>query len=168
MRKCILLLFLAVIVSGCAVQSGNRVESLLSKNTAVWKDEMFTFHVSYSNVKMDERGLKFTETWLHKEAHGPGQYKIVGKVEIPLDLVQSSKRQIMEDYGIGKNTEVHLILQRKITSTGSIETVTESGEVRKEEKTENTSEVRIAFSDVNSARVWDRELTNYMQTQSSK
>lgn len=121
---------------------------------------MFSFKISYSNVHMNNEGLCFVETMLHKDDQG--EYKITIDCNIPLKFLLESKREVLSNHGIGKNTLVLIKLPKDISpSFANIkrESTASNGEKRIESNQAQLPICEIYFPDVKDANNWNDCLT---------
>ena len=151
------------IVLGLAAQAEEQLASLLNQNKAFFRDEMFIFKVTYSDISIDGDDFRFTSTMLNKEELG--QYKITIKCNLPWKFVKKAKREVLTDYGIGKNTLIKLSLPKGMNHFAiSITTeITDSeGKVKTETRGQNSPDIEIYFPDQKAAQNWNEELTKYL------
>jgi len=152
---------LLIFICGCnSISQGNKVESILESTNAISKDEMFRFKISYSNVHMNNEGLSFLGTMLHKDEQG--EYKITVDCKIPLKFLLESKREVLSNHGIGKNTLVLIRLPKDIPpSFANIkrELTSINGEKKIESNQAQMPNCEIYFPDVKSASTWNDCLT---------
>jgi len=177
MKQIFLILFLSL--AGCAFQKPEPVVSLLKHNVGTWRDEIFHFRVTYSDVELGANEFRYTETMLHQEDEG--SYKVTMKYALPLKSLKSSKHEVLTYEGIGKNTVVRIKLPKDFPRpvvSGSTETVDSKGIKTVEAKTLSAEEIvasaekidgkeyyvfDICFPDEEPATAWDDALSKCLK-----
>ena len=175
MKRIFLILILGLF--GCASQKFEPVVSLLKHNVGTWRDEIFHFRVTYSDVELGTNGFNFTQTMLLQESEG--SYKITSKCSLSLKSLKSSDHEVLINEGIGKNTLVRIKLSKDLpspTMSASLETIDSEG--KKVVKTASTEELAtateiidgkeyyvfdICFPDEESATDWNDSLSKCLK-----
>jgi hypothetical protein len=147
------------------IYSQNALEAL-SKTTGIARDEMFTFKVTYSNVKILKGNLCFTQHMIHKESLGT--LKITMKCRVPLKAIMEADRAFIAENGIGRNPVVSIKMR-----DGSFpfeleierETKDGNGKLIKPVETNKTKSSfwTINFSTAKDAEKWNDKFTEFLE-----
>jgi len=148
------------------------VVSMLATNVAHCRDEIFDFRVTFSDVNLDKKEFRFTETMLHKEEEG--SMKVVMKYKLPLTILKASKSEVKGSL-IGRNTFVRIKLPQNTPSTAiasTIETIDSEGKKTVEKKSfkeysetdgnETFFAVDVYFPDKGAATKWNEEFSKML------
>ena len=151
---------LACLVLVVDAHAEDRLVTLLSTNVATYRDEMFQFRVTYSDLKVGKNAFAFTQTMIHTEELG--SVKAVIKYNIPESVLKRSTYEVLSKSGVGKNTMVRITLPdatpTSVVST-TVETIDENGNKKTEKRGLELPQCDIYFPDDKSAKEWNDELT---------
>lgn len=163
MRIFLFCLWMSVAVGG-ALAADVPVERLLAATTAVHRDEIFTFHVTYSDVHLLTNEFQFVQTLLHEEELG--SYKVVVTCRLPLGSLKAASRTVLVNDGIGRNTFVRIALPDATPASAiSIHTelVAEDGSRKTETRQLPFMQCDLDFPDQEAADAWNRALAEALR-----
>ena len=92
---------LACLVLVVDAHAEDRLVTLLSTNVATYRDEMFQFRVTYSDLKVGKNAFAFTQTMIHTEELG--SVKAVIKYNIPESVLKRSTYEVLSKSGVVNN-----------------------------------------------------------------
>ena len=99
-----ILLIILVSVMGCRSAMEYDIVTTLESTTGQFQDEIFKFKVTYTNVVIDKKILKFHQQSSHQESSG--SYSTSLDVTVPLGSLKSENVSFIPNEGVGKNIVV--------------------------------------------------------------
>ena len=160
--KTLLLIFICM-VSNLQAMAEEKLVTLLSNSIASYRDEMFRYEVKYTDVKLENGGLSYTQTMAAKDE--TGSIKVIVKHNILGKFLKASKHKVLTNEGIGKNVFVEINLPDETPESAisiTTEIIDETGKKTTTTRESEMLECRIYFKDEKTAQEWSDELKRYL------